>query len=189
MPSVEEVGRRLKEVRRQMDMTLKQVAEASGMSPTHISEIERGKTSPTVGALRKIAAALGKDTAYFVEEKPLPKVSVVKKEDRESVLLPGVGDAFLTAKALTNGIPAGRVNVVLVDHEKGGKRAVHSHDGEEAVLVLKGQARVTVGEEEFVVGPGDCLHFSSKVEHSAEFTGEGRNKALWITVRPGALRW
>ncbi len=189
MPSVEEVGRRLKEVRRQKEMTLKEVAEASGMSPTHISEIERGKTSPTVGALRKIAAALGKDTAFFVEEKPLPKVSVVKKEDREAVLLPGVGDDFLSAKALTNGIPAGRVKVVLVDHEKGGKKAAHAHDGEEAILVIKGEARVKVGGQEFVVGAGDCLHFSSKVEHSAEFTGDGRNKALWITVRPGALRW
>ncbi len=189
MPSVEEVGRRLKEVRRQRDMTLKEVAEASGMSPTHISEIERGKTSPTVGALRKIANALGKDTAYFVEEKPFPKVSVVKKEDRESILLQGADDTFLSAKALTNGIPAGRVKVVLVDHEQGGKRSPHSHDGEEAILVLKGEAKVQVGGEEFVVGPGDCLHFSSKVEHSAEFTGEGRNKVLWVTVRPGALRW
>lgn len=189
MPSVEEVGRRLKEVRRQRDMTLKEVAEASGMSPTHISEIERGKTSPTVGALRKIAGALGKDTAFFVEEKPLPRVSVVKKEDRESVLLQGVDDTFLMARALTTGIPAGRVKVVLVDHEKGGTRSPHTHDGEEAILVLQGEAHVKVGNEEFVVGNGDCLHFSSKVEHSATFTGEGRNKALWVTVRPGALRW
>lgn len=189
MPSVEEVGKRLKELRRQREMTLKDVAETSGMSPTHISEIERGKTSPTVGALRKIAGALGKDTAFFVEEKPLPRVSVVKKEDRETVLLPGVGDTFVMAKALTNGIPAGRVKVVMVDHEQGGVRIPHAHDGEEAILVLKGEARVKVGEEEFTVKPGDCLHYSAKMEHSAEFTGEGRNKALWVTVRPGALRW
>jgi transcriptional regulator with XRE-family HTH domain len=189
MPSVEEVGKRLKDVRRQKDMTLKEVAEASGMSPTHISEIERGKTSPTVGALRKIATALGKDTAYFVEDKPLPRVSVVKKEDRESVLLPGFNDTFLTAKALTTGIPAGRVNVVMIDHEKGGTRLSQVHDGEEAILVLKGEARVKVGTEEFTVGAGDCLHFSAKLEHSAEFTGEGRNRALWVTVRQGALRW
>ena len=189
MPSVEEVGQRLKEVRRQKGMTLKQVAEASGMSPTHISEIERGKTSPTVGALRRIASALDKDTAFFVEETPLPKVSVVKKEDREDVLLPGDNDTFVMARALTTGIPAGRVKVVLVDHEKGGARPPHAHEGEEAILVLKGEARVKVGDDEFVLGNGDCLHFSSKAEHSAVFTGDGRNKAIWVTVKPGALRW
>ncbi|MFH1501527.1 MAG: XRE family transcriptional regulator [Candidatus Eisenbacteria bacterium] len=189
MPSVEEVGKRLKDVRREKGLTLKQVAEASGMSPTHISEIERGKTSPTVGALKKIAGALGKDTAFFVEDKPLPRVSVVKKEDRETVLLPGAGDTFITGRALTTGIPAGRVKAVLIDNEEGGIRASHAHDGEEAVLVLKGEVRVTVGGEEFEVRPGDCLHYSAKVEHAAVFTGAGRNKVLWVTVQPGALRW
>ena len=189
MPTVEEVGKRLKEVRRERSMTLKQVAEGSGMSPTHISEIERGKTSPTVGALRRIAGALGKETAYFVEDKPLPRVSVVKKEDREAVLLPGVGDAFVSARALTTGIPAGRVEAVLIQEEEGGAMGPHSHEGEEAVLVLTGEVRVRVGDEEFVVGSGDCLHYSARIEHSATFTGSGKNKVLWVKATPGAIRW
>jgi transcriptional regulator with XRE-family HTH domain len=189
MPTTEEVGKRLKEVRRGREMTLKEVALESGMSPTHISEIERGKTSPTVGALRKIAAALGKDTAYFVEDKPLPRVSVVKKEDRETVLIEGEGDAFVTAKALTNGIPAGRVKLVMIDEPSGGTLPGHSHEGEEALYVMTGEATVTVEDESFVVGPGDCLHYAASREHKAVFTGAGRNKVLWVRVRPGAIRW
>jgi transcriptional regulator with XRE-family HTH domain len=189
MPTTQEVGKRLKEVRKLQEMTLKEVAESSGMSPTHISEIERGKTSPTVGALRRIAGALGKDTAFFVEDEPLPRVSVVKKENRETVLLGGEGDAFVTARALTSGIPAGRVTLVLVDENEGGTFPVHSHDGEEAIVMLAGQARVTVDDDEFVIEPGDCLHFSAKCEHRAVLTGKGRNKALWIRVKPGAIRW
>jgi transcriptional regulator with XRE-family HTH domain len=189
MPTTEEVGKRLKEVRKLQEMTLKDVAEFSGMSPTHISEIERGKTSPTVGALRRIAGALGKDTAFFVEDEPLPCVSVVKKEDRETVLLKGDGDAFITARALTSGIPAGRVKLILVDENEGGTFAPHSHEGEEAIVMVAGQARVTVDDEEFIIEPGDCLHYSAKCEHRAVLTGKGRNKALWIQVRPGAIRW
>jgi transcriptional regulator with XRE-family HTH domain len=189
MPSVEEVGRRLKEVRKELGMTLKEVAESSGMSPTHISEIERGKTSPTVGALRKIAGALGKETAFFVESKPLPRISVVKKENRETVLLPGVDDSFVTAKALTNGIPAGRVSVVLIDEEEGGIFSPDIHEGEEALLLMNGQARVKVGQDDFLLNNGDCLHYSGKNEHAARFTGKGRNKALWVRVMPGTIRW
>jgi transcriptional regulator with XRE-family HTH domain len=189
MPTTEEVGKRQKEVRKKRGMTLKDVAQSSGMSPTHISEIERGKTSPTVGALRKISAALGKDTAFFVEDKPLPRVSVVKKEDRETVFLAGSGDAFITARALTSGIPAGRVKLVLVDENEGGSFLAHSHEGEEAIVMVTGQARVTVDDDEFIIEPGDCLHYSAKCEHNAVFTGKGRNKALWIKVRPGAIRW
>lgn len=189
MPTTEEVGKRLKEVRKSKEMTLKEVAQASGMSPTHISEIERGKTSPTVGALRKIATALGKDTAYFVEDEPLPRVSVVKKEARETVFLKGQGDAFVTGKLLTTGIPAGRIKLVLVEENEGGSMEPHSHEGEEALLVMSGKARVKVGDDEFVVEPGDCLHYSAKKEHCATFTGSGRNKALWVKVLPGAIRW
>ncbi len=189
MPSVEEVGQRLKEVRKELGMTLKEVALGSGMSPTHISEIERGKTSPTVGALRKIAGALRKETAFFVESKPLPRISIVKKEDRETVLLPGVDDAFVTARALTTGIPAGRVSVVLIDEDEGGVLAPKTHEGEEALLVMNGQARVKVGGDDFVLRNGDCLHYSAKKEHAAEFTGKGRNKALWVRVMPGTIRW
>lgn len=189
MPTTEEVGQRLKSVRKEMEMTLKEVAQASGMSPTHISEIERGKTSPTVGALRKIASALGKDTAFFVEDKPLPRVSVVKKEDRETVLLKGVGDAFVTGRALTSGIPAGRVKLVLVEEGQGGSMSCVPHDGEEALVVLQGQARAKVDGGEYTVEPGDCLHYSGKLEHAVEFTGKGRNKALFVKVKPGAIRW
>lgn len=189
MPSTEEVGRRLKEIRMERGMTLKEVAHGSGMSPTHISEIERGKTSPTVGALRKIASALGRDTAYFVEDTPLPRISVVKKEDREAVLLPSDGDAFVTAKGLTRGIPAGRVSVVLIDEGEGRTLRAEPHDGEEVILMMSGRARVKVGEDEFTLDPGDCLHYSARAEHSTTFTGQGRNKALWARVRPGAIRW
>ena len=170
-------------------MTLKEVAQASGMSPTHISEIERGKTSPTVGALRKISAALGKDTAYFVEEDPLPRVSVVKKEDREGIFLKGDADTFLKGKALTTGIPAGRVKAVLIDENEGGSMTPPAHEGEEAIVMLSGQARVSVGGDEFVVEPGDCLHYSARSEHTIVFDGKGKNKALWVTVKPGAIRW
>ncbi|MBD3368384.1 MAG: helix-turn-helix domain-containing protein [Candidatus Eisenbacteria bacterium] len=189
MPSAAEVGRRLKEVRREKAMTLKQVADSSGMSPTHISEIERGKTSPTVGALRKIAHALGKDTAFFVEDRPLPRVSVVKKEDREDLLLPSADETFVNAKGLTNGIPAGRVTAVLIEDKKGAALTPDNKEGEEALIVLQGAATVTVGKESFDLEPGDCLHYAARSKHSLTFTAEGKNRALWVRVKPGAIRW
>lgn len=187
MPTTQEVGKRVKDARTELGMTLKDVAALSGMSPTHISEIERGKTSPTVGALRRIAAALHKDTAYFVEEKPLPKVSVVKKEDRESLII-GQGEGFITAKRLTTGIPAGRISVILVDDTDGKAVVSEPHEGEEAILVLSGRMKASVSGKEYILNPGDCLHYSGRVPHQAEPTG-GRAKALWIKVMPGVIRW
>ena len=64
---IEELGRRIRTLRIERRMTLKQVEQAAGLSATHLSEIERGRTSPTIGALVRIARALEKEASYFIE--------------------------------------------------------------------------------------------------------------------------
>ena len=54
-----ELGSRIKKTREAKHLTLKSIEASAGISATHISEIERGKTSPTLGALLRIAGALG----------------------------------------------------------------------------------------------------------------------------------
>jgi transcriptional regulator with XRE-family HTH domain len=58
-------------LRSERRLTLKQVESASGLSATHLSEIERGRTSPTIGALLRIARALEKDVSYFIEHEDI----------------------------------------------------------------------------------------------------------------------
>ena len=52
-----EVGRRIKQYRQKYNLTLKEIEARVNVSATHVSEIERGKTSPTIGALSRIAQA------------------------------------------------------------------------------------------------------------------------------------
>ena len=63
MMTKEQLGTRIRSVRKERGLTLKELERVSGFSATHISEIERGKTSPTIGALVRISNALGKDTS------------------------------------------------------------------------------------------------------------------------------
>ena len=59
----EELGRRIRGLRAERHLTFRQGEEVSGLSATHLSEIERGRTSPTIGALTRIARALGRDAS------------------------------------------------------------------------------------------------------------------------------
>ena len=100
MITKEEIGRRIKKVREEQHLTLKNVEAKAAISATHISEIERGKTSPTIGALIRIADALGKDPAYFIEEEELSDTSFVALEDRKKekcTRVPGTTE-FLTTR-------------------------------------------------------------------------------------------
>ncbi len=182
-----ELGRRVKAERLARDMTLKQVADAAGLSPTHISEIERGRTSPTVGALMKIAHALDKSATYFVEEEALPTVSVVRRADRPTHTVTDQGRDVASASYLTVGIPAGRLRVVELGDIGAGPVAGSAHEGEDILLVTAGRVRVTVGEKLYELSEGDCIQFRGSLKHSVERAGEGPAQVLWVTASEGLL--
>ena len=61
------LGKKLWHARQSKGMTLMQVQKKARVSATHISQIERGMTSPTVGVLQKLAKALGTKASNFLD--------------------------------------------------------------------------------------------------------------------------
>ena len=62
------IGPKIRQLRKQKDFSLQQLAERSGVSAATIHKIERNGMVPTVTTLMKIAGALNRSVAYFVEE-------------------------------------------------------------------------------------------------------------------------
>jgi DNA-binding NtrC family response regulator len=62
-----EVGRRIREKRHASDLTLKQLANRTGLSVSLISQIELGKSAASMSTMHKLAAALGVKMAFFFE--------------------------------------------------------------------------------------------------------------------------
>jgi quercetin dioxygenase-like cupin family protein len=179
-----ELGHRIKKAREEKHLTLKSIEASAGISATHISEIERGKTSPTLGALLRISSALGKDPAYFLEEEDLGDVSVVTLENRLKESLPGnVG----TIERLTTCIPGGKLQACVVTLAPGRSHRAerHSHYGNEAATVLSGSIRFTVGDETVDLDEGDAIHYHSNVPHAYENTSRREEASMiWLsTVR------
>ena len=164
MPDKVELGKRIKKAREAKHLTLKTVEASARISATHISEIERGKTSPTLGALLRLANALGKDPAYFLEEEDLGEVSNVTLENRIEESLPGhVG----TLERLTTCIPGGRLQACLVTLAPGKthRGQKHSHFGNEAALIRSGSIRFHFSEDSVELTEGDAIHFHSVEPH------------------------
>lgn len=179
-----EIGRRIKHVRQDRGLTLKAVEAASGVSATHVSEIERGAASPTVGALVRIARALGRRPGYFLEENEIGEVSVVTRADR---VLESAGSGA-SVERLTAGIPGGRVQVAQVTLAPGRshRSAPHEHDGVEAVLVMVGSVTVSVDGATHVLGAGDTIHFDARRPHAySNGSREAPAVLLWVASRRG----
>jgi transcriptional regulator with XRE-family HTH domain len=163
-PSATELGRRIKLLRISRGLTLKDLEERGGISATHISEIERGKASPTVGALGRIARALGMRPATLVEPRVLPEVTVTRSHER-ALLRMQVGTA--TLEAVTEPVQNAAIGAQLVTLPIGREPAYsHRHEGEEWVTVLSGVAEIRVDGMPYVLREGDSLHFRAHHVHA-----------------------
>ena len=166
---IQELGARIKRIRKARGLTLKDIEARSQVSATHISEIERGKTSPTIGALARIATALGKDTAFFLERQNLEDVSKIKYEDRMKIPLKQAEGYY---QPLTMGIPGGRLQTYRMHLEPGGviKYAEPVHEGEGTVFCNQGQIKFSVENQSYDLGAGDSVHFTDDFAPQIENT-------------------
>jgi transcriptional regulator with XRE-family HTH domain len=159
-----DVGGRLKELRTERGMSMRSLAKASGLSTNALSMIERGRTSPSVSTLYKLAEALGVPiTAFFRLEPPKQEIVFRQAARRKRVAFPkGVweglgGEAFV-----------GHIEPFMLTLEPGGGSGPFGmlHSGSEFVLCLKGEIEYTIEDEKFTLQPGDSLIFAANLRHT-----------------------
>jgi transcriptional regulator with XRE-family HTH domain len=180
-PTPAELGRRIKLLRIARGMTLKELEERGRISATHVSEIERGKASPTVGALARIAHALGVRPALLVGARMLPDTTVTRAADRAERMVRW-GNA--TLEPVTEPAAAAGMSAQILTLPIGRDPAlVHRHEGEEWLTVMSGAVDVTVGGDHHLLREGDTLHFRAEHLHSYSNPSSGPS-VLLIAARP-----
>jgi len=157
-------------------MTLKEMELRAGLSATHISEIERGKTSPTIGALIRIAGALSCEVSYFVELEALPELSITRAGNRSSQ---EVGPAHIQVR--TSGIPGGRLHAVTIfldgDREP---LVIPPGAGSTTGFVTLGSIRLDTGSGIQLLGPGDSFHVHP--DRTVQLAGAGGPAEIFVVT-------
>lgn len=160
----ESLGNRLRDLRRQQALSLRALAEKSGLSANTLSLIENGKTSPSVATLQQIAIALSVPiTAFFelqVEHEP---VIYTKKEQRS-----GTAFAHGLLEELGNGIGGEGLQPFMITFEPktdSGPQPL-SHEGSEFIFCLSGRVHYNIAGTEYLLEPGDSLMFASNMPHT-----------------------
>lgn len=160
-----------------LGLTLKDLERRGGISATHLSEVERGITSPTVRALGRIAQALGIDASSLLDWKERPVASIGRASERSTRI---VQRGRATIEPLTPVFGAS-IGAYLLLLPPGSEPAYTSaHEGEEWLTVLSGTALVTVEGHEYVLRERDSLHFRCHAEHS--YANPGTQSALLLVA-------
>ena len=175
------VGREIRRWRGERGLTLSQVAERSGLNLGYLSQIENEKASPSLDALAAIAASLEVPIAWLLlEQSPAPRV--VRATERKSGEIPGT--AGTRAQEADGG--ARDLRILEVSVAPGHRTGLHAHVGDEHHLVLAGRFRMTQGEHELVIGPGDYLTWDATLPHDVESLGPDEGRILVLYARRGA---
>ena len=160
-PSLQ-LGKRLKTLRKARGLTLRELADVSGLSMNTISLIERRKISPTVATLSKLAGALGIMTADFLVEESGEQVIFLKQDQRQRVR-----SMKTLIENLGTGLSNRMMEPLLITLEPEANSGVEPlvHLGQELVFCLEGQVVYEIGSREYVLASRDSLLFEAHQPH------------------------
>lgn len=159
----ESLGNRLRELRRQQGLSLRALAEKSGLSANTLSLIENGKTSPSVATLQQIALALNIPITAFFEVKNTRDPVIFTKGDQRSSTTFSHGKLEELGDLGNDGL---QPFVVTFDPQTDSGPQALTHEGSEFIFCLKGRVIYNVVGEEYILEPGDSILFSSKMPHT-----------------------
>jgi transcriptional regulator with XRE-family HTH domain len=172
---LEGVGGRLKRVRAQRRMTLVDVATATGISKSTMSRLETGQRRPTLELLLALShvyrVPLDDLVDAPVEGDPRIRLKPGRVKGRTVIPLTQQPDGMQAWKIV---VPASKVTP-----------QIRAHDGHEWIYVLSGRLRLILGDEDWVLGPGDVVEFSTGKPHWFGSTGAEPAEILSIFSRPG----
>ncbi len=157
------LGKRLRDRRQQLGLTLKQVADGAGLSVGFISQIERGLNAPSLSSLAAISGVLGTHVTEFLAP-PRPDAPFTLMGERPSFTIEKLA---LRYERISASFPGSVLNCVIIHKPPGHRSEWIRHEGEELFYILEGAITVETEDESTVLEAGSSIHFKSTRRHSS----------------------
>lgn len=175
------VGRRVRALREAMGLSLRDLAERSGVSAPMLSQVERGETSPTLASAAKIAAGLELTLSQLLRLDEGEHVAVSRAGQRRRY--ERCGHSY---EELTPPLPGQRADVSLHALEPGAATGgpddppMHEPGSRETAAVLSGVVALVVDGARHELRAGDSVTFDADLPHHFENEGEGQTRFLAV---------
>jgi transcriptional regulator with XRE-family HTH domain len=183
------LGARIRKLREAMDLSLRDLAERSGVSAPMLSQVERGETSPTLQIATRIAHGLELRLSQLLRLDEGGAITIVRRHERR------VGPAGASGhhyEVLTPPLPGQRAELsrhVLAAHSVTGGPGdppMHEPGSRETALVQAGRVILHCDGARHELATGDCVTFDADLPH--HFENPGRDEAVLLAVVSAGLR-
>ncbi len=184
-----DVGSRVRALREAMDLSLRDLAERSGVSAPMLSQVERGETSPTLQVATRIAAGLELRLSQLLRLDEDGAVSIVRSGERRQGPSAVTGHTY---EILTPPLPGQRAELSRHTLAPGaltggpGDPPMHEPGARETALVQSGTVVLHCDGQRYELLDGDCVTFDADLNH--HFENPGPEKAVLLAIVSAGLR-
>ncbi|WP_291566589.1 MULTISPECIES: helix-turn-helix domain-containing protein [unclassified Clostridium] len=168
-----DIGNKIKELRANKKMTLRELSEGTGLSIGFLSQLERGLTSIATDSLMKIAEALDVDLNYFFSSPKRKTRMILRSYEKEVFKIDN--SMFINYNLTTDGHDKELLPrlIEVLPNNTDESLSQYKHEGEEFVYVLEGTLTLFINNEQYDLYPGDSAHYSSAIMHNyANYTNK-----------------
>jgi len=178
-----QLGAKIRELRQAGGWTLEELARSVGLSKSAISQIESGRTEPSLQTVRRLAAALKIPLASLFETRSSLDNRVVRRNARRVFRLPR---NHLRYELLSPDLVNKRVEFLRVemDPDFGKKPEPFAHEGEEYGILIQGKAEVFVDGSTYMLVEGDSIFFHATSPHYVRNAGRTKAVMIWAISPP-----
>ena len=186
----DEARSRLREARQAAGLSLRDLGRRVGVSASLLSQIENGKSDPSVSSLYALVSELGLSLDTLLDTgqggapslRAMPAASPVLLQGQRRIL---DMDSGVRWEQLTPG-GAGHVDSLLVTYQPGGQSSssgeLMTHAGVEYGYLLEGEVTLVLGFETYLIRAGDSVSFPSSTPHLYRNLGDTPSRGIWFVV-------
>ena len=180
-----QISNKIKEIRKQKNITVQELANKASVSKGLISQIENNRTVPSLPVLMNIVQSLNLDLNEFFKD------IIPKKKTQQRIVFKSPKDyrtfekeyakGFLYHRVFTRNIQSGPVDFVLLELKKGARRnRMIQTEAFEYNYMIKGKAEYYIEDKSYIFSEGESLFFDSRLGH--KLANIGNVDALMLVV-------
>ncbi|MED1471426.1 XRE family transcriptional regulator [Bacillus salipaludis] len=177
-----DIGKKVEQYRKAKELSIRELAKLAEITPSMLSQIERGLANPSIQTLKVLARALDVPTfSFFLEEKNTADL-VVRKNQRRKMVIDNLSYELLSPDFTGNLASA----IMNVPPNSSSSEKLLEHKGEEVAFILEGTIRVYLNEDEHILEAGDSVKIPAYMKHKWE-NDFNQNASVLFSVTPPAF--
>ncbi len=170
-----QISNRLKDIRKDKNITLQELADIAGISKGMLSQVENNRTIPSLTVFLNLMKALQIDFNDFFRDinlQPPESKVIFKKKDQNQFFEKEHGNGFNYRRLLSTTVNEYHIDFVLLTLQPGAERLPVSTEAYEFKYLLQGAVKYNIGSEIFDMEAGDSIFFDATEQHHPENNGD-----------------